>query len=188
MRFEFAVPNGTAAGRSLPAAEARNSYPNMRAFRRLRPDRVANFSFLILHFSFAPVGRSGPQLRPGEGPHFASRRFARACPSQAATRMLHFLILHFEFLICDFVRSRRSPQPPPGGGLLLYVAGPSARLRACPEWDRCRRPVRQDRAGRSLGAAEARSSFTSQAYPPQTAARHGMDAKVRPEGPLNFES
>ena len=28
-----------------------------------------------------------------------------------------------------------SPQPPPGGGLLLCVACPSARLRACPKAD-----------------------------------------------------
>ena len=47
-----------------------------------------------------------------------------------------------------------SPQPPPGGGLLLNVASPSARLRACLGLE----SVRQDRAGRSLGAAEARNS------------------------------
>jgi len=52
-----------------------------------------------------------------------------------------------------------SPLPSPGGGLLLYVASPSARLRVCLE----RESVRQDRAGRSLGAAEARCSLTSQA-------------------------
>jgi len=52
-----------------------------------------------------------------------------------------------------------SPQPPPGGGLLLYVVSPSARLRADPELG----SVRRDRAGRSLGAAEARSSLTSRA-------------------------
>ena len=49
-----------------------------------------------------------------------------------------------------------SPQPPLGGGLLLYVAIPSARLRACPGLE----SVRQDRAGRSLPAAEARNSLT----------------------------
>ena len=32
---------------------------------------------------------------------------------------------------CD-VADVGSPQPPPGGGLLLYVASPSARLRGCP--------------------------------------------------------
>ena len=59
---------------------------------------------------------------------------------------------------------------------------PTARLRAYPEMNR------PSGIGEPQpGAAKARSSFTSQAYPPQAAARHG-DAKVRPEGPLNFES
>ena len=57
-----------------------------------------------------------------------------------------FLFFHFEFFICGFAGSRRSPQPSPGGGLLLIVAGPSARLRAGLEFGR---PVRTVRAAAS---------------------------------------
>ena len=78
-----------------------------------------------------------------------------------------------------------SPQPPPGGGLLLSVAGPSARLRAGLEFG----TVRQDRAGRSLPAAEARSSYLNL----RTSAGCDPNRNIQPNSPgksiliLNFE-
>ena len=75
---------------------------------------------------------------PREGPLLASAfASARAC--------LRKLQPDFQFFATAL-----------GGGLLLYIAGPSARLRACLGLE----SVRQDRAGRSLPVAEARNSLT----------------------------
>jgi len=42
-----------------------------------------------------------------------------------------------------------SPQPPPGGGLLLYVASPSARLRGCRKQNRSHRNWQGEAAARN---------------------------------------
>ena len=121
--------------------------------------------------------RAGPGLgsvrQDRAGRSFAPRRpaarvckSARACASQAAARvdLSHFIdrvsvsdggsqpLVGVEAFCCELdCEAIGSPQPLPGGGLLLCVAGSSARLWAGPEL----RPVRQDRVVRSFRLAEA---------------------------------
>ena len=72
-----------------------------------------------------------------------------------------------------------SPQPPPGGGLLLYVADPSARLRAF----FCKEAIAQRLAGRSRPRAEARNSFASLRPPQACSPKMKKNPLI-----LNFES
>ena len=108
-------PPGPAAGRSLPAAEARNSYPNMRAFRRLRPDRVANFSFLI-----APERAPQPAAAPGRRAAPYGRKPVRSAAG----------LPRMGSMPQAGPSGPSGPQPGGGGGpLLLIVAGVLRRLR-----------------------------------------------------------
>ena len=98
-------------------------------------------------------------------------------------------------------RSAARSRPRAEGCILaLLVAGPSARLRDCLV-GRCRRyrpsarcrkystmwkPVRQDRAGRSLPAAETRSSFPNLRAPQAATRKRKIDETAKSQTSLHF--
>ena len=158
-----------ARNRRVAAAVGRRAAPYGR-----KPVRSA--AGFLHKINRAAIG--GPQPGGGEGPQLASAR--------AVLRRLRpeFVILNFEFA------ASLKPQQPAAASWRRVASsrpiGPlvQARPLGCglaasqidPARGRAGRsvavvPVRQDRAGRSLRPAEARSSLSSQACPPQVAAR-----------------
>ena len=92
--------------------------------------------------------------RPGRRPVASQRRWrapqaAARIRNDSVTRRSAAAVLFFGSWLRLWLgrTATGSPQPPPGGGLLLCVAGPSARLRAGLVQQES---VRQDRAGRSF--------------------------------------
>ena len=108
------------AGRSLPARR-----PAVRCRTSVHSAGCSpNWKvYLIAPFRICARRAQRAAASPREGPLFASRRSAPACPSQAADRLV--------ILNLRFQRNRSSPQPPPGGGLHLRVP----QVRSC-------RPIR----------------------------------------------
>ena len=135
----------------------------------VRHRRAAFTDALCCIFDLEEVG--GPQPPPGGGPQLASRRSASSAPSAGCVPSV------LRQSMCGvWNRSVRtgSPQPPLGGGLLLYVASPSARLRACLATEIDLEEV----GGPQPPPAEARSSLASLAYlrrlRPENAVRCGV--------------
>ena len=119
----------------------------------------------------------GLQPSPGEGPQLAS---ARAAPPQAAARaQIRTETVIFNSLF--FIVPEWAQQPavaPPGGGLLLYVAGPSARLRA--GLSSCRGSVAEGASGK-IGLAKAVRAAASRRGGPQLLGVARVLCRLQPE-------